>query len=221
MIVMPSNGSHWWLHRQAGRAEILGRKMVGHLYSPGGQRGPFPHLPFALDNGAWGAFKNGRGWVEGEWRSLLNWACLSGSVPMWAAVPDAVGDAAQTCQMWMEYAVVVTRYGWSKAFVVQDGMTLRHVPPDADVVFVGGGTEWKRKTITYWCEHFPRVHVGRINTYRWLRYCADAGAESCDGTGFGQGDKKQLAGLMQFFREEEADVNRALGKNVHRRGAQS
>ena len=198
MLVMPTNGSYPWLHYWAGRAP----GSVGHLYSPGGQRGPYPWLPFALDNGAFTGFD------EREWFALLRWTCLCGSRPLWAAVPDVVGDAAATSERWQRYAGEVARFKYPTAFVVQDGHQVVDVPPTAAVVFVGGSTEWKRQTITYWCDHFPRVHVGRINTYRWLRYCADAGAESCDGTGFGRGDKKQLAGLMQFLREEEAGARR-------------
>ncbi len=195
MMVMPSNGSYWWLHYWAGRNPGC----VGHLYSPGGERGPYHHLPFALDNGAFGGFD------EKNWRHLIVWACLCGTRPLWAAVPDCVGDPVATSQMWMEYAIVIERHGWSKAFVVQDGHTLKDVPPSAAVVFVGGGTEWKEQTVGYWCEHFPRVHVGRVNGYRMLRKCADAGVESCDGTGFNRGDKRQLAGLIKFFEEEEGD----------------
>lgn len=48
MIVMPANSSGWFWHslaRETGR--------LGHLYSPGGQRGPWPWFPYALDNGAY------------------------------------------------------------------------------------------------------------------------------------------------------------------------
>lgn len=194
VIVMPSNGSHWWVHYWAGRRP----KCLGHLYSPGGQRGPFPHLPFAVDNGAFGGFE------EDRWKALLRWVCLSGYKPMWVAVPDFVGDAEKTIEMWETHKEEAERYGWPLAFVLQDGIKKEDVPKDAQVVFVGGSTEWKEKTVEYWCNEFPRVHVGRVNGYRMLRKCADAGAESCDGTGWGRGDKRQLLELLQFLEEEES-----------------
>ena len=46
MIVMPANSSGWFWHslaRETGR--------LGHLYSPGGQMGPWPWFPYALDKG--------------------------------------------------------------------------------------------------------------------------------------------------------------------------
>lgn len=33
---------------------------IGHMYSPGGERGPWRELPYALDNDAWPAHKNKR-----------------------------------------------------------------------------------------------------------------------------------------------------------------
>lgn len=45
-------------------------------------------------------------------------------------------------------------------------------------------------------------HIERINTYRWHRVCADAGAESVDGTGWFRGDKEQLEGLRRFLAEQ-------------------
>jgi hypothetical protein len=35
-----------------------------------------------------------------------------------------------------------------------------------------------------WTKHFPRVHVGRVNSRRLLEQAESAGAESCDGTGW-------------------------------------
>jgi len=191
---MPSNGSCPWLHYWAGRAP----GSVGHLYSPGGERGPYPWLPYALDNGAFAGFDAAR------WRALLRWSCLSGAAPLWVAVPDAVGDARATSALWEQYAPEAARYGWPLAFVVQDGHVAADVPQQAAVVFVGGTTAWKLRTMKSWCAAFPRVHVGRVNTGARLRECWAAGAESCDGTGFGRGDKKQLADLLRFLEEQEA-----------------
>jgi hypothetical protein len=78
-------------------------------------------------------------------------------------------------------------------------MTPQDVPSDADVIFVGGSTDWKRRTMSMWCEVFDRVHVGRINTERWLWECDEAGAESCDGTGWFRGRQAQLDGLLSYL----------------------
>lgn len=172
---------------------------IGHLYSPGGQRGPYPFVPYALDNGA---FKN---WDEGEWRRLLRWALLSGQKPLWAAVPDVVGDRDQTLWRWGRYSGVVRDHGFRPAFVAQDGMTFEDVPDDQCMVFIGGrpDTTWKQDAIVPWSARFPgRVHVGRVNTWERLVTCWRAGAVSIDGTGWFHHDQK--ADLLKFLREVHA-----------------
>lgn len=196
-MVMPSN------HGGVTTGYLAGRYpgKVGHLYSPGGQRGPWSFLPYALDNGAFGAFTAGKPWDAAPWLDLLAWAKLSGRDPMWVLVPDVVGDRDATLNAWSKWSGSAARCGWPLAFAVQDGMTGADVPRDATVVFVGGSTAWKWRTLESWCGSFPRVHVGRVNTYRRLWQCHDAGAESCDGTGWMRGDQKQLAGLRAYLHE--------------------
>ena len=69
------------------------------------------------------------------------------------------------------------------------------------VVFVGGTTAWKWKTLRTWTENFPRVHVGRVNTDRMLWMAHECGAESCDGTGWFRGDQVQFAGLLSYLEQ--------------------
>lgn len=175
---------------------------IGHLYSPGGQRGPWPEIPYALDNGAWPAFKNGRTWDEAGWRDLMRWAALSGIPPLWALVPDVVGDRDGTLERWPVYAPTVVAYGWKCGFAVQDGMTFADVPDEQCMLFLGGSTEWKEAAIAPWCAAFPgRVHVGRVNTWRRLVKCWRAGAVSVDGTGWFHKAGNQNADLRKFLRE--------------------
>jgi hypothetical protein len=216
VTVMPANNTGittgWLAGRWPGR--------IGHLYSPGGQRGPFHFISYALDNGAYGAHLKKQPFDVAAWRSLLDWAKLSGRAPLWALVPDVVGDRLATLAAWDEYSPVLRSYGWPLAFAVQDGMTYSDVPRDASVVFVGGSTDWKWKTMADWCAAFPRVHVGRVNTYRRLWDCHDAGAESCDGTGWMRGSQLQLRGLLAYLEESSygekrrAEQMRIFGEEV-------
>ncbi len=183
--------------------------LLGHLFSPGQQRGPWPEMPYALDNGAWGAFKNGEEWDPVGHLELLMWAKNSGQAPSWALVPDVVGDREGTIAKWHHKHAAVASFGWPLAFAVQDGMTPADVPREAAVVFVGGGTEWKWATVSMWCREFPRVHVGRVNTYRWLRVCEAAGAESIDGTGWFRANENQREGLEQWLQEVTGRAHRA------------
>lgn len=184
---------------------------IGHLFSPGGQRGP--HLPYALDNGAWPAHKNKAAWSEAEWRHLISWSAMSGIRPLWAVVPDVVGDREQTIERWHRYSAIVRAHGFRCAFAAQDGMTPDDVPDDECVVFLGGSTDWKLSVIDPWCARFPgRVHVARVNTWDRLIKCWRAGAVSVDGTGWFHKGRSQVSSqtndLRRFLRET-SDVSRA------------
>lgn len=180
---------------------------LGHLYSPGAQRGPWRELPYALDNGAYAAFINDAAWDESAWRCLLSWAVLSGQRPRWAVVPDVVGNRSATIERWHRYHSEVRALGIQPAFAAQDGMTFEDVPADS-VVFLGGSTEWKEAAIGPWCARFPgRVHVGRVNKWDRLVRCWRAGAISVDGTGwFHRIQRRELA---QFLAETSSATSSA------------
>ena len=63
MMVMIANRSGVEVGYLAGRYPGV----LGHLYSPGAQRGPWPFLPYALDNGRYGAWAKIE-WLSTEWR---------------------------------------------------------------------------------------------------------------------------------------------------------
>lgn len=183
---------------------------VGHLYSPDAQCGPWPWMPYALDNGAWPAHLAGTQWQPPPWRALLRWAALSGQRPLWAAVPDIVGNREETIARWSIYEPEVRAFGFRPAFVLQDGMTFADVPSSDCMLFVGGSTEWKEQAIGPWCARFPgRVHVGRVNKWDRLAKSWRAGAVSVDGTGWFRRNSGQLGELVKFIVETRAMENAA------------
>ncbi len=188
---------------------------IGHLFSPTGQRGPWREIPHALDNGAWPAFKNKREWNEDEWRQLIRWALLAGIPPLWALVPDVVGDRDGTLRQWEKFEKFVRDAGFRRGFAVQDGMTFDDVPDGECVLFLGGGDKWKDAAIAPWCAKFPnRVHVGRVNSWPRLVASWRAGAVSVDGTGWfhdhrsRKNTSSQLSDLRKFLRETSASAAR-------------
>jgi hypothetical protein len=174
---------------------------IGHIYSPAGWRGPW--RTYALDNGAFPLWRKGGDFDEVAFRSLCRRATDSGVAPRWVAVPDVVADAPATVASWGRWEGEMLRLGMPLAMCVQDGMRPEHVPATADVVFVGGSTTWKWDTVQMWCRAFPRVHVGRVNTEALLWRAHNAGAESCDGSGWFRGDRKQLDGLWHYLADSE------------------
>jgi hypothetical protein len=179
MIIMPSNNTGF----VAGRLfERYGNRLA-HLHSASRITQPSEGILWALDNGVFGAYSRNESWDE---KPFYRWLELyHNREPMWVVVPDAIGDRDKTLQKWDEHAFRISfLYGVKLAMAVQDGMTPQDVPKEADIVFIGGSTEWKWSTLNLWTSHFPRVHVGRVNSTRLLDLAERAGAESCDGTGW-------------------------------------
>jgi len=170
---------------------------IGHLIGPGGWRQPFGR--YALDNGRFASWAHGK-----EWDESLFWRLLDAAPsPDWVVVPDSVGNATETREMWKEWSPRLA--GTPLAMACQDGMTPDDVP-EGVVAFIGGTTDWKRRAMWEFAETLPRVHVGRINTEKWLWECHEAGVESCDGTGWFRGCQRQLRGLWRYLERSEASV---------------
>ena len=178
MIVMPSSNTGFEAGYLAGK--YPGR--IAHLHCGEFRKEPKPGVPWALDNGVFGAWKSGKEWDQEPFYQYLE--IFSAWKPMWAVVPDSVGNRENTLEMWALHKDAVAAFGVPLAFAVQDGMAVEDVPAEAEVIFVGGTTSWKWRTLRPWTENFPRVHVGRVGTKRLLEQAEDAGAESCDGTGW-------------------------------------
>ena len=192
---MPTNNSGIQIGYLCGK--YPGR--LGWLISPGGWRKPPSWMPYALDNGAFSAWLNKREWDEQAFIDLLD--RTRGHIrPLWVAVPDVVADAEATKARWPEWSQRIRKItNVPLAFVVQDGMTVADLPEDADVIFVGGSTEWKWRNLKMWTAAHPRVHVGRVNSERLLWMAHGAGAESCDGTGWMRGGEDRLEDLERYL----------------------
>jgi hypothetical protein len=206
MMVLCSNHSssafHALAHRHPGK--------VGWIFGPSNWKNPKPNLPYALDNDAFGAWKNGAPWNESAWLKMLEKSRSCEHAPMWAVVPDVVADRKRTLENWKTYADIVHANCIHAAFAVQDAMTPSDVPKDAALVFVGGTTSWKWRSLPMWCEHFPRVHVGRVRIGK-LPIAERNGAESVDGTGFFRETAfgkpaRQLEAFLEGHRDTTIDM---------------
>lgn len=142
-------------------------------------------FPYALDNGAWTAFQRGEAFDVAAFDRAVS---LMGAGADWIVVPDKVADAAESLRMTREWMPRLA--GVAPLLVaVQDGMNIDNVReflgPKCGV-FLGGSTDWKINTISYWGKQCERIgchyHVARVNTVRRIRAAHLARAHSIDGT---------------------------------------
>ena len=142
--------------------------------------------PFAVDNGAWGAFNRGVEWDADAFEALVK-RCVD---PDWVVIPDIVAGGLESLDRSREWIPRLRELGVARMVLpVQDGMTPDDVRPllAPDVgIFVGGSTEWKIESMAQWgalgAEVGAFVHVGRVNTEKRIKMCSAAGVHSFDGT---------------------------------------
>ncbi len=140
--------------------------------------------PFALDNGAWSAFQQGRPFDEIAFARAVE---VAGGHEDWIVLPDIVAGGLPSLDFSLSW---VGRLAARRCLLaVQDGMEEHHVLPHVGHLhglFVGGSTAWKLTMMQRWGRfahaHNLWCHVGRVNTARRIRMCLDAGMDSFDGT---------------------------------------
>jgi hypothetical protein len=156
------------------------------LLTPKNPRLP-PGLPFAIDNGAWSCFTQKEPFDSDGFTRLVN---AHGERADFVVIPDIVCGGTRSLEFslgWLERL----RYLRKPLLALQDGMTaadvgavLRREPKLG--IFLGGSIEWKLATMYGWGTVAKAIgcwyHVGRVNTRRRIRLCAEAGATSIDGT---------------------------------------
>jgi hypothetical protein len=143
-------------------------------------------LPYALDNGAWGAYRRGVPWDGAAFGQLL---AELGAGADFVVLPDVVGDGHRSLARSIAWLPTVGAVNPRVLLPVQDGMTAVEVVPVLAALFglfVGGTTEWKVSTLPRWAalarHHGKYLHIARVNTARRIRLCQMAGAHSFDGT---------------------------------------
>lgn len=143
-------------------------------------------IPIALDNGAFGCYRDGwPAFDEMPFLRLLHADRRSGIKPDWVVCPDLVCGGLASLDFSLSW---VTRLsGLKLALAVQNGMEPRHVLPHIEkfaVIFVGGDLPWKWSTAKQWADlahdHGKKCHIGRAGEVNDLHRAEMLGADSCD-----------------------------------------
>ena len=173
---------------------------LGQLRQPNAGNRVVDGVVWAADNGC---FSDATPFDPDRW---LDWLDRQPRTDcLFAVVPDVVGDHGATVERWETFAHLVRELGFRPAFVLQDGCTPDEIPDDTDCVFVGGSTAWKLGGDAVACMRAAKargcwVHVGRVNSLRRLRWCADLGVvDSVDGTYLAFGPDTNLPRLLSWL----------------------
>lgn len=162
--------------------DALATRRMGLMCTPASERIAERGWLWAADNGCFGA-----GWQQAGWQRWLA-SRPHRDLCVFATLPDVVGDANATHALAHKWSDVVRGLGYRAAYVLQDGSEHREPPWQLmDALFIGGTTAFKTSLTAahYMTEARARglhVHVGRVNSLRRLRWAADHGAHTADGT---------------------------------------
>ena len=143
-------------------------------------------FPYALDNGAWSAYCQGRAFND---RAFLSALRQFGAEADWTTLPDIVAGGHASLALSLRWMRRVLDESPRALLAVQDGLAPDDVAPflgERVGIFIGGSTAWKLRTLPQWAALGQRqgcwIHVGRVNTVRRIALCNVVGATSFDGS---------------------------------------
>jgi hypothetical protein len=188
------------------------RGLIGLINTPAQGSKPLPGVDWCADNGCFSA-----NWHAEKW---WKWLTKQPRTMRFAVAPDVVTDHLQTLELFKEWGPMMTREKLPIAFVAQDGATPKEIPwQKISAVFIGGSTEWKLSryavdVVEQANEFGIWAHVGRVNSYKRLRWARDIGADSADGTCLTFAPDVNLPRLLSWLRrlEQETALPLAMGK---------
>lgn len=163
---------------------LVDKGLVGYITSPRSRDTIPPNVPWCADNAVFGGRYYGDNWY-------IEWIMQLRRIRPWChfvTAPDVVGSAAATLTRSRPMLHRIRDLGFPVAYVAQDGIQQTDVPwGEFDVLFLGGTTVFKlgaeaRRSARQALELGKKVHMGRVNTLKRMRYAKSIGVSSCDGT---------------------------------------
>jgi hypothetical protein len=178
---------------------------LGMIVTPA-QYNPIPDgVVWCGDNGRFG-----KGWPgdDGFVRFLERFADRAGDCKFVVA-PDVPFDHKATLELSVPWLARIRVHGYPAALAVQDGAQAADLPWGAfDVLFIGGTDEFKVSpaVVAMVAEARLRgmwVHMGRVNTYRGVKWSTQLGCHSGDGQFFRYAPDKNLVRMLRYLRRAE------------------
>lgn len=174
---------------------------LGFITSPRARNTVEPGMVWCCDNDAFS------GGYVGDDRFLSWLTTRPAATCRFVTAPDVVGDAAATLARSAPMLPRIRDLGYPVALVAQNGIEDMAVPWSTfDVLFIGGDTAWKlgpaaRAVVAEARRRGRWVHMGRVNSWRRLRYAHQIGCDSADGTYLAFGPDQNLPKLLAWLAE--------------------
>jgi hypothetical protein len=161
----------------------------GMLWGPTSYKRPW--CDYALDNDCFHNSHKQNWWMaEGEckWLKMLDKISTCELKPIFATLPDVVGDWNATVDLSCKYITELRSRGIRPAIVMQDGSSCESAAnTGVDVFFLGGSVKWKWSNadqVADWCRRNKTyLHIGQVNGISKTARCIELGIQSCDGSG--------------------------------------
>lgn len=178
------------------------RGLIGQICTPAAGNRVIPGVAWCGDNAAFTGGYPGDGpfldWLDARREYAADCAFV--------VAPDVPFDAAGTLARSRPMLGQIREAGFPVAFAVQDGAEEPGMVPwgEFDVLFLAGSTEWKlgphaRRLTAEAKRRGLWVHMGRVNSAQRLRYAADIGCDSADGTYLAFGPDINLGRLLGWL----------------------
>lgn len=169
------------------------------------------HTRWAIDNGCFTPAGKTDAFNPERWWAILEAAATPEHLTrcLFATAPDVYADADGTLARADPWLDKITALGYRTAYVAQPWQRPELVPWDRiGALFVGGPDPWQDspECAALMAEAKARglwPHIGRVNSYRRLRWCADHGADSADGTFLVFAPTANLPRIRQWFAKLE------------------
>ena len=171
--------------------------IIGYIDTPAQGNKREPNVQWCADNGCFSSK-----WDSSQWWKWIN---RQERTMKFAVCPDVVADWDGTRRLFEEWQPKMRAEGLPVALCAQDGAVESDIPwNDIDCLFIGGSTEWKlspntEQLVAAAAAQRTWAHIGRVNSYKRLRWARDIGANSADGTMLVFNPTKRLAELKRWL----------------------
>jgi hypothetical protein len=197
-----------------GKLEFIKRiteEKFGMMFTERKPRIHYTGMPWAFDNGCFGAWRNETAWDLTAWQIRIDRvAKMDIHPPLFAVVPDLPARGAESL-LFSRDRVELVPARFPKALALQDGMRYQDVKKDLahyDYLFIGGSDAFKlhaRDWVRFARDNGKFIHYARASTLEKLEYAIHCEVDSLDSS-FPTMDSAEVPSVRGYFCERASQL---------------